>query len=581
LNATPKVISYTRFSSAGQADGDSERRQVEAAAAYAKRHGLQIDEELSFQDSGVSAYDRSNLDKGALGAFLGKVKTGEVASGSILLIENFDRLSRAIPLDALALFTAIINAGLTIITLHDEQKFNRETLDKNPFLLMTVFMEAIRANSESKTKSKRVKEAWGEKKKHAIASGKVMSKKTPYWITTKADRSGFELVPERAEVLLWLITESEKGVGNNTLLKMLHDRGVMAWSKSGSWQPSYLQKMLRNPALHGGIRLNGEIVKGYYPPLIEEDRFYRLQGLRTDRATTQATSGRGETLSNLFSGRLKCGYCGFAFAISGYKEQARNPNRKGYERKYMGCHGARIKEPKACPKATIWFVDEFEPKVLFWLTQLDVSQLVGDDSSKLDQEKLNLATLTGLLLESERRAGNIAKAIEEGDAPATLVKRLKELEAEKSKLKAQAAEQQQRVNALSAHQVSGQDRMEKLLKLFKKLKDPTKELQQLEAKLKTATKATTRRPAADPAVIQALTTELEVLTANLAPKVVELRRTRQQLAALLAGVVEKITFYPLGPSPKGSKEDRYFVVTLKSGSSFEVDDSAREEHVAP
>jgi hypothetical protein len=52
----PKAYSYTRFSSPEQAQGDSLRRQTEAARAYAAKHKLDLDEELTFHDPGMSAY---------------------------------------------------------------------------------------------------------------------------------------------------------------------------------------------------------------------------------------------------------------------------------------------------------------------------------------------------------------------------------------------------------------------------------------------------------------------------------------------------------------------------------------------
>jgi DNA invertase Pin-like site-specific DNA recombinase len=328
LTPSQIAISYTRFSSAKQADGDSERRQVQLADAYAAKHGLTIDQDLRFHDDGKSAFDSTNLHKGALGEFLKLVRAGKIPQGAVLLVENFDRLSRAAPREAYKTFDEIIDAGLTIVTLHNEQKFNSDEVEKNPFLLFSVFIEYIRARSESVAKSKRIKEVWGEKKKQAKATGTVMTRKTPYWIKAKADKSDFELIPERAAVVMRLVEASEKGTGNNTLIRQLHADGVAAWSKSGGWQPSYMQKLLRSPALYGAIRLNDEIVKGYYPALIDEDRFHHLQSLRSDRATTQCTSGRGKTLSNLFSGRLKCGYCGFSMNISGYTQGLRAKVRR-------------------------------------------------------------------------------------------------------------------------------------------------------------------------------------------------------------------------------------------------------------
>jgi DNA invertase Pin-like site-specific DNA recombinase len=48
-----KAYSYIRFSTSDQMRGDSRRRQMEAAQAYADAHGLDVDTELVFHDLGV------------------------------------------------------------------------------------------------------------------------------------------------------------------------------------------------------------------------------------------------------------------------------------------------------------------------------------------------------------------------------------------------------------------------------------------------------------------------------------------------------------------------------------------------
>ena len=51
-----KAYSYLRFSTPEQLKGDSQRRQLEAARAYALEQGLELDESLTFQDLGVSGF---------------------------------------------------------------------------------------------------------------------------------------------------------------------------------------------------------------------------------------------------------------------------------------------------------------------------------------------------------------------------------------------------------------------------------------------------------------------------------------------------------------------------------------------
>src|SRR4051812_945485 len=97
---TPKAYSYIRFSTPEQRKGDSLERQTDKASNYAAEHGLELDTELNLTDLGVSGYRLKNAKVGALGLFMRAVEDGRVASGSYLLIENVDRLTRANMLDA-------------------------------------------------------------------------------------------------------------------------------------------------------------------------------------------------------------------------------------------------------------------------------------------------------------------------------------------------------------------------------------------------------------------------------------------------------------------------------------------------
>jgi len=65
----PKVFSYIRFSTPEQRLGDSERRQVAAAVAYAKKYGLRLDTSLNMRDYGVSGYKGHTAHAGHLGHF--------------------------------------------------------------------------------------------------------------------------------------------------------------------------------------------------------------------------------------------------------------------------------------------------------------------------------------------------------------------------------------------------------------------------------------------------------------------------------------------------------------------------------
>ena len=105
----PKAYSYLRFSTPEQMQGDSFRRQTEAARQYAEDHGLDLDESLTFKDLGVSAFRGKNVVEGALGQFIAAVDSGKVKPGSYLLVENLDRLSRDRIMSALNRFSALLH----------------------------------------------------------------------------------------------------------------------------------------------------------------------------------------------------------------------------------------------------------------------------------------------------------------------------------------------------------------------------------------------------------------------------------------------------------------------------------------
>src|SRR3974390_3192733 len=114
-----KAYSYLRFSSPEQMRGDSFRRQSDLARHYALQKGLELDQTLTFNDLGVSAFRGKNAETGRLGDFLEAVKTGLVPQGSYLLVESLDRISRQSARKALNVLNSIVDEGITVVTLSD------------------------------------------------------------------------------------------------------------------------------------------------------------------------------------------------------------------------------------------------------------------------------------------------------------------------------------------------------------------------------------------------------------------------------------------------------------------------------
>lgn len=152
----PVAYSYARFSSDKQKDGDSLRRQRDLALQFIERNPeleLDLDTTLNLTDEGLSAYKGVAQTKGALGAFIRLVEDKQIASGSYLLVEALDRLSRQTPRQAFNQLNTLVDSGIVVVTLTDNKIYTREILDSDHGMsLIFAIMLMARAHEESVTK---------------------------------------------------------------------------------------------------------------------------------------------------------------------------------------------------------------------------------------------------------------------------------------------------------------------------------------------------------------------------------------------------------------------------------------------
>lgn len=310
-----QAFSYTRFSTPEQAEGDSARRQIDLAQAYAAKHGLVLDTSLRLRDEGVSGFRGANVRKGALGQFLQAVDDGRVPPGSLLLVESLDRVSRQNPWDALALFAQIINAGVTMVTLFNGKSYSQEDIRANSFLIMESLFVMIRANEESETKSRRLKAAWGNKRQQA--SKRPLTSIVPAWMRREGDT--LVLVADRAAVVRRIVGMALAGSGQHRIAEALNAEGVPLFGRGAMWHRSYVKKILENPALVGtlvphetehvdGKRTRRPLaeVPGYFPAVVSTAEWGELLALSGKRRPQQRVAG----VQNILAGLAMCSRCG-------------------------------------------------------------------------------------------------------------------------------------------------------------------------------------------------------------------------------------------------------------------------------
>jgi DNA invertase Pin-like site-specific DNA recombinase len=316
---TIKAYSYLRFSTPEQMKGDSFRRQTSLALAYVKQHGLTLDEELTFHDLGVSAFRGSNAEAGRLADFREAVQAGRVQPGSYLLVESLDRISRMAPRKAIRVLEEIIDLGIVVVTLNDNRLYTPGVIDSDPMALIMAILTFTRANKESETKSRRIKQAWIGKRE-AVASGLKLTAMAPPWLKLNSDRKGFTVIEERAELVREIFRSFAAGAGLEGIAKDLNERGVPVFGRGKQWHRTYIAKLRNNPAVIGTlvpyqtshatgkkVRLPQEPLVGYYPAVVDQELFDTVQAAASERAPKVPVKA---VLRSILAGLTKCPSCG-------------------------------------------------------------------------------------------------------------------------------------------------------------------------------------------------------------------------------------------------------------------------------
>ena len=429
-----KAYSYLRFSTPEQMQGDSFRRQTEAARDYAERNDLDLDDSLTFRDLGVSAYRGANVIEGALGQFIEAVDSGRVRPGSFLLVENLDRLSRDKIMPALNRFSALLEKGVRIVTLSDGKVYDAESLNNLPDLMLSLLVMS-RAHEESETKSRRVRAAWQSKRDRAASGGHILTAKAPAWLRVRD--GSFEVIEDRAAVIRRIFDMALAGHGKAVIAYRLNVEGVEPFGdgpsqarKANGWHPSYIAKILRNPAVIGRYQPmrrvwvdgrkkrepDGPTIEGYFPAILADPNdFYRVR---------RGVSGySGNALRNILTGLATCAHCGGKLHYVN-----KGPAPKGGQ--YLACDNARRK--KTCDAKSVRY-DVVLAAIVNTLEdgELNLRDLIGGG----DQERRHtLDAVDGQIADTEAMIDSLLDVLQRRPS-ATIEKRLAEHEATLDRLR--------------------------------------------------------------------------------------------------------------------------------------------------
>lgn len=471
-----------------QQKGHGRERQLEASRAYAEANGLELAEDREIEDIGISAFKGANVREGALGGFLEAVRSGRVKRGSFLIVESLDRLSREEVSTAHTLFLGIVQAGINVVTLTDNQLYRTGHTGLVELVQSLVIMS--RAHEESQTKSLRLSAAW-KNKRAAAATLKPMTKWCPAWLRLADSRSHYELIPDRVEVVRQIFNDSADGIGIYKIAHRLNQSNTPTFNKSDGWHQSYIAKILANRAAIGEFQpavrrdgkrmIEGETIEDYFPAIIDKDLFYRVHQAKSQRQRNGA-GRKGKGFSNLFSGLATCAYCG---APMTYDNKGSGPKGNQYlvcmnSKRRRGCQGKR------------WKYTDFETSFMAFVTEIDFASIVDADERSTAQNVLSqkLASLEGELASVMALMDKAFALLETGAPPDFVSSKLQEMQLRREGLEANVAATRATLEEMQSSKLraaASRDEIQSLLCRLRDANDP--DLFNLRAKIASHLKA--------------------------------------------------------------------------------------------
>lgn len=379
----PLAFSYIRMSTEVQLKGDSLRRQKEASKTYADLNNLYLVEDWNLQDIGVSAYKGANIDSGSLGIFLEAIKNKQIPTGSYLLVESLDRLSRQEISKSVGLFLDITNSGVNLVTLIDNQVYLAGKTEMHQMLYSIVVMS--RAFEESQTKSVRLSAAWSNKRNNL--NKHKLTKISPAWLYYCEHQKNFKVVTNRKKIIKKIFNLAANGMGSQAIAKQLNKNSEETFGSSKIWVVSYISKILNNRAVLGEFQPYqkvdgkrkpvGAVIPNYFPRIIDDRQFLFVKSKRSKRASV-GNGRKGTNLSNLFTHIAKCDYCNSPMHFV-------NKGKGSKGGTYLKCSSAI--NGSGCVK-TSWRYTDFETSFLYFVRELDLSLAIASAKTKTEKEVL-------------------------------------------------------------------------------------------------------------------------------------------------------------------------------------------------
>ncbi|MFT5298674.1 MAG: hypothetical protein ACI9YH_004724 [Colwellia sp.] len=344
VSRKPTAYLYSRVSDIRQDDKDKSgiARQIGSQDVNNLLKEFNNMPQVWMNDAGLSAHHGHNISKGIMGDFISACEEGDIAEGSILIIEYIDRLTRIPLTDANYLANTILKAGVSIHVWGSNDVIVKNDLTST----IKLVLELQGANAYTQKLSGRVINTAITRMNKALDGIKDADGHTyavngygsnVWWCDTTSNYvKPHDYYWPIAREIIELVLD---GLGWMKIIKFLKENDYKppgAFSKKESvrnkamergWGQNMISGLSRKTALLGIKEFkNLEItIPNYYPPLCTPDEFLRMADIKKTKQT-----GGVKVYAALFSGKAKtrCGFCNGTLHTSpnkgGQKLETRN-----------------------------------------------------------------------------------------------------------------------------------------------------------------------------------------------------------------------------------------------------------------
>jgi len=415
---------YLRYSSANQTEQSIEG-QRRVCQEFCKRHNIRITQ--IYIDRATSA--SKNIEKRV--QFLKMIKDSEKDLFDAVIVYKLDRFARS-RYDSANYKYRLKRNGVQLVSA-------TENISNDPEgIILESVLEGM-AEFYSAELSQKINRGLRESAyKHNSIGGSIP-------LGYKSVNKKLVIDPETAPIVKEAFERYADGETVADICRLFNSRGYKT-SKGTAFGKSSFTKIFRNEKYIGVYKFHDYRAEGVIPPIIDRGLWDRVQ-LRAGKIKNAPARNKAKHIF-LLSGKLFCGHCG--------SHMNANSNSTGYL--YYSCYGKKNLHV-TCNKKNLR--KEFIERVvaqdaLSMLTDEYIEKIatIACDRNKQEIDSGSpIPAIRDKIHQTDLSLANLLKAIESGSAPDILVKRISELENEKTALQSQIKKEELDVVYLDKSQV--------------------------------------------------------------------------------------------------------------------------------